>query len=150
MKSTHAELQKMKAVVPEVADLLRLLGTPTRLLLLCHIAQQECAVGDMERDLGIRQPGLSQQLAELRQNKLVSTRRQSRSIFYSIADPRVRMLLSALYTIFCADGLSPLVAAPEPPRPSPAGDTARFARLIPTSAKAKTGTPVPAGASLSP
>ena len=74
----------------EVAELLRTIATPTRLLLLCQIAQGEPSVADLERDLGLRQPGLSQQLAELRRFDLVKTRRESRSIHYSIADPRVR------------------------------------------------------------
>lgn len=126
----EANLEAMKAAVPEVADLLRLLGTPTRLLLLCHIAQGECAVGQIERDLGIRQPGLSQQLAELRQNQLVVTRRQSRSIYYSVADERVRALLEALHAIFCGDGL-PAAAAPSRLADAPAaGDRARFARML--------------------
>jgi len=128
--SNDATLEAMKAAVPDVAELLRLLSAPTRLLLLCHIAQGECAVGDIERDLGIRQPGLSQQLGELRQAKLVTTRRQSRSIYYSIADERVRMLLGALHAIFCGEGLPML--APSPALPATRqGGAARFARMLP-------------------
>lgn len=96
-------LDAMKQRVPEAADLMRLLSNPTRLLLLCEIAQQESSVAELERDLGMKQPGLSQQLAELRQNGLVKTRRESRSIYYSIADARVQALLAALHGIFCSD-----------------------------------------------
>ncbi|MBU2166635.1 MAG: metalloregulator ArsR/SmtB family transcription factor, partial [Alphaproteobacteria bacterium] len=87
---------------PEAADLLRQLANPTRLLILCHITREERAVGEMERDLGLKQPGLSQQLAELRQAGLVKTRRESRSIYYSIADERVQALMGMLHDIFCA------------------------------------------------
>ncbi|MDP3400085.1 MAG: metalloregulator ArsR/SmtB family transcription factor [Brevundimonas sp.] len=97
-----AALARLKAKAPEAADLLRQLANPTRLLILCHVAQQERAVGEMERDLGLKQPGLSQQLAELRQAGLVKTRRQSRSIYYSIADGRVQALMGMLHDIFCA------------------------------------------------
>lgn len=95
------DLEAMKARVPEVAELLRVLSTPTRLLLLCQIALGEQSVSELEQALGLRQPGLSQQLADLRHSGLVKTRRQSRSIFYSIADPRVHRLLGAMHEIFC-------------------------------------------------
>jgi len=95
-------MARLKAKAPEAADLLRQLANPTRLLILCHVAQQERAVGEMERDLGLKQPGLSQQLAELRQAGLVKTRRESRSIYYSIADARVQALMGMLHDIFCA------------------------------------------------
>lgn len=95
-------MTRLKAKAPEAADLLRQLANPTRLLILCHVAHQERAVGEMERDLGLKQPGLSQQLAELRQAGLVKTRRQSRSIFYSIADGRVQALMGMLHDVFCA------------------------------------------------
>lgn len=103
----RAELAAMKAKVPEVAELLRLVATPSRLLVLCQLSQGELSVGALEQATGIRQPGLSQQLAELRQAGLVATRRQSRSIFYRIADARVEQLLTAMYAIFCGDGLVP-------------------------------------------
>ena len=97
-----AAMARLKAKAPEDADLLRQLANPTRLLILCHVVHQERAVGEMERDLGLKQPGLSQQLAELRQAGLVKTRRESRSIYYSIADARVQALMGMLHDIFCA------------------------------------------------
>ena len=96
-----AALDAMKARAPEVAELLRSIATPTRLLLLCQIARGEPSVADLERDLGLRQPALSQQLAELRRSGLVRTRRASRSIHYSIADARIHAMLGALHAIFC-------------------------------------------------
>lgn len=133
-----ADLDAMKAQVPEVAELLRTIATPTRLLLLCQIAQGEPSVADLERDLGLRQPGLSQQLAELRRFDLVKTRRESRSIHYSIADPRVRTLLGALHAIFCGDGsglpalgVEPATASPAPGAArAPGTQAARFARVV--------------------
>ena len=126
-----ADLEQMKARVPEVAELLRMIATPTRLLLLCQIAQGEPSVAELERDLGLRQPALSQQLAELRRHGLVSTRRASRSIHYAIADDRVRTLLGALHAIFCgeATGLPAIEpAAPPSPASSQAAGFARVAR----------------------
>ncbi len=137
MTMLPADLEAMKAHVPEVAELLRMIATPTRLLLLCQISQGEPSVADLERDLGLRQPGLSQQLAELRRNDLVKARRKSRSIHYSIADPRLRILLSALHAIFCSNvvslpalGSAPIAATPSIPTHAPASQAARFARIV--------------------
>lgn len=98
----HEAMARLKEKAPEAADLLRQLANPSRLLILCHITREERAVGEMERDLGLKQPGLSQQLAELRQAGLVKTRRESRSIYYSIADERVQGIMGMLHDIFCA------------------------------------------------
>lgn len=101
MTLASGNLEQLRDKVPEAAELLRQLANPNRLLLLCHIASQERSVGELEQDLGIKQPGLSQQLAELRQAGLVKTRRQSRSIYYSIADERTRNVLTMLWVTFC-------------------------------------------------
>ncbi len=97
-----AHLMEMKERVPVVAELLRFVATPQRLLLLCQLSQGESTVGALEAATGIRQPALSQQLAELRQRHLVATRRESRSIFYRIDDARIEALLIAMHDIFCA------------------------------------------------
>lgn len=122
-------LEALKERANDAADLLRLLANPTRLLLLCQIARGECSVAELERDLGLRQPGLSQQLAELRQNQLVKTRRESRSIYYSLADARVQVLLEALHEALCGDPQLQQATSP-PARMAPApGESARFARI---------------------
>ena len=102
MSASDNGLAQLKAKAPEAAELLRQLSNPSRLILLCHIATQERSVGELEQDLGIKQPGLSQQLAELRQAGLVKTRRQSRSIYYSLADERAKGILEMLWMTFCA------------------------------------------------
>ncbi len=126
-------METLKAKAPQAAELLRQLGNANRLLILCHISQEERSVGQLEQDLGIRQPGLSQQLAELRQAGLVKTRRESRSIYYSIADQRAEAVMAMLYEIFCKDAR----AVTERLRGEGAtehsrlpGDAARFARII--------------------
>lgn len=136
-----AALLQLKDKAGVVAELLRQLANPTRLLLMCQIGQGERSVSQLERDTGLRQPGLSQQLAELRQSGLVKTRRESRLIFYSIADQRAHALLQMLYAVFCAaepvsGPAEPVVVASAvsvsgPPQSVPAmpGDAARFARV---------------------
>jgi len=117
MSPDPADLERLKDKAPQAAELLRQLANPNRLLILCHIAEEERSVGQLEQDLGIRQPGLSQQLAELRQAGLVKTRRQSRSIYYSIADDRAQAVMAMLWEIFCNDGrgLPRPGATPPPP-----------------------------------
>ncbi|WP_325100334.1 ArsR/SmtB family transcription factor [Brevundimonas aurantiaca] len=84
-----AAMERLKDKAPQAAELLRQLANANRLLILCHIAAEERSVGQLETDLGIRQPALSQQLAELRQYGLVKTRRQSRSTIPSpMIEPR--------------------------------------------------------------
>jgi DNA-binding transcriptional ArsR family regulator len=133
-RAATGDIEALKAKAPEVAEFLRLLANPNRLLLLCHLARGECSVTGIQRDLGLKQPALSQQLAELRQAGLVSTRRQSRSIFYAIKDGRARAVVGMLHAIFCGDDPA---APPEPPRvaerPPPPGDAAAFARVGPAA-----------------
>jgi DNA-binding transcriptional ArsR family regulator len=100
---TANNLADIKERAPEVAELLRFMATPSRLLLLCQLSQGESTVGGLEEATGIRQPALSQQLAELRQRHLVTTRRESRSVFYRINDSRVEAMLVAMHRIFCVD-----------------------------------------------
>lgn len=129
-----AAMERLKDKAPQAAELLRQLANANRLLILCHIAAEERSVGQLETNLGIRQPALSQQLAELRQYGLVKTRRQSRSIYYSIADDRAQAVMDMLYDIFCGDGqpASTRAKAPRVETPArPRGDAAQFARVAP-------------------
>ena len=125
---TAPSIEALKAKVEQATELLRLLSSPNRLLLLCHLTQGERSVAEIERDLGVQQPGLSQQLAELRRHGLVMTRRQSRSIFYSIADDKTKAILAMLNEIFCGDP-GPFICQKLPTAQvtKPKGDIAAFA-----------------------
>ncbi|MGE5099095.1 MAG: metalloregulator ArsR/SmtB family transcription factor [Deltaproteobacteria bacterium] len=80
---------------------LKLLANEERLLLLCQLSQAEMCVGELEERLGIHQPTLSQQLAVLRGQDVVSTRRDGKNIYYRIADPALIEILSVLYRLYC-------------------------------------------------
>ena len=131
--ATTSDIEALKSKAPEVAEFLRLLANPNRLLLLCHLSQGERSVTEIQRDLDLKQPALSQQLAELRQSGLVQTRRESRSIYYAVKDGRARAVVGMLHAIFCADGTSPPLAASgdqvRVASPAQPGDAATFARL---------------------
>lgn len=115
-----------------MAERLRSLAAPARLLILQQLQAGEAAVGDLERMTGLKQPGLSQQLAELRQAGWVATRREARSVVYRLADARTDVLLTALQALlFDGDGVERLAAAlgatPSKKAPSPAIEAAVFA-----------------------
>ncbi|MEY9626320.1 ArsR/SmtB family transcription factor [Sinorhizobium fredii] len=138
MSRKNLPVDELQDKAAEAAEFMRLFSTPSRLMLLCHIAQQEQSVSDIQSDLGLKQPALSQQLAELRQAGLVKTRRESRTIYYSIADHRVEAVMDLLFGLFCAAERPPETAHNGQSRPALAsscarqpdiGEAAQFARL---------------------
>lgn len=94
-------LQEMQAAAARACALLKTLGNPDRLLLLCQLTQGEFCVSEFESMLGIRQPTLSQQLAILREEKLVDTRREGKQIYYSLASKEATAVMQVLYELFC-------------------------------------------------
>ena len=83
------------------ADFLRTLSHETRLMILCVLCQGEKSVGEMEEFLSLRQPTVSQQLARLRSEGLVTTRRDGKSVYYSLASPEAEQMIGVLYDLFC-------------------------------------------------
>jgi ArsR family transcriptional regulator len=98
----HLNMPAMQLAAAKASRLLKTLANPDRLLLLCQLTQGEHGVGEMEALVGVLQPTLSQQLAVLRQEGLVSTRRDGKQIFYSIASPDALAVMQVLYQRFCA------------------------------------------------
>nr|WP_282553350.1 metalloregulator ArsR/SmtB family transcription factor [Providencia sneebia] len=94
-------LLAMKLAATETSSLLKTLGNPDRLLLLCQLTQGEACVSDLELALGIQQPTLSQQLTVLRNEGLVTTRREGKKIYYAIGDDKLLTLLNTLYQLYC-------------------------------------------------
>ncbi|AYG63613.1 metalloregulator ArsR/SmtB family transcription factor [Rhizobium jaguaris] len=127
--SPFSDVMQDKAA--EAAEFMRLFSTPSRLLLLCHIAQKERSVGEIQDELGFKQPALSQQLGELRQAGVVQTRRESRQIYYSIADDRVAVVMEMLMQMFCGEVPATLAEAPKGRGVGAVslGEMARWARL---------------------
>jgi len=105
MAPSHSivDLPTMQAAATDACALLKVLANPDRLLLMCRLSQGELSVGELEEELGIRQPTLSQQLGVLRENGLVLTRREGKNIFYSVASPQALAVMTVLYQQFCTD-----------------------------------------------
>jgi DNA-binding transcriptional ArsR family regulator len=87
-------------VAEEAATLMKALSHEGRLLIMCHLANGERSVTELEQMLGTKQAAVSQQLARLRLEGLVGTRRNGKAIYYSIADPRALTLITYLYDLF--------------------------------------------------
>ncbi len=101
--SDRIDLHQMKASATQACTLLKSLGNPDRLLLLCQLTQGEFCVSALEVTLGIQQPTLSQQLGVLREDGMVSTRREGKQIYYSLASKEAAAVMQVLYELFCAN-----------------------------------------------
>jgi len=88
----------------QASTLLKAMSNQRRLLILCHLAAGEKSVGELERLVGLSQSALSQHLARLRRHKVVRTRRQAQTIFYSIANTDAVVILDALRGLFAPFG----------------------------------------------
>lgn len=91
----------------EVAALLAAMANAKRLLVLCHLVEGERSVGELAAIAGISQSALSQHLAKMRLQRLVATRRDGQTIYYSLASTEVRVLIETLYRLFCAPDVTP-------------------------------------------
>ncbi|AZU02701.1 regulatory protein ArsR [Glycocaulis alkaliphilus] len=105
------DLEMVRNRADEVAGLLKLLSHPNRLLVTCELADGELSVSEIEARTGVAQPNLSRDLARLRAEGIVSTRRQSKQIFYSLKDPRILAVMRAL-----CDAFAPVADAPQTPK----------------------------------
>ena len=95
------DLEAMQASAGQACQLLKVLTNPDRLLILCQLTQQEKCVSELQDLLGIVQPTLSQQLTVLRKEKLVTTRREGKNIYYRFSSPQAFAVMEVLYSQFC-------------------------------------------------
>jgi len=94
-------IKMMQKRASEVSALLKILSHPKRLLILCQLVEQERAVGDLAALVGAREAAVSQQLTLLRKDGMVKTRRDGRTIFYSLARTDLKSLIGFLYATYC-------------------------------------------------
>ena len=97
-------LLKFGRQAEEAASLLKAMANECRLLVLCHLAVSgELNVGQLAERVGLSQSALSQHLAKLREQGLVSTRKEAQTVFYRLCDPRAEQLLGLLHDLFCPE-----------------------------------------------
>lgn len=91
----------------EVANLLRALGNERRLMILCKLVEAgEMTVGALAEVVGLSQSALSQHLAKMRDENIVTFRRDSQTLWYRIADPRIEQLMAELHRLYCRNSPS--------------------------------------------
>ncbi|MEO9780858.1 MAG: metalloregulator ArsR/SmtB family transcription factor [Sedimentitalea sp.] len=93
----------MAARARDAATYLKTLAHEGRLMILCHLGEGERSVGELEALLNIRQAAVSQMLARLRDEGLVVTRREGKTIYYSLSDDNTEQVIGLLYSLFCSD-----------------------------------------------
>ena len=99
--TTELDLPSMREAANHACALMRVMSNPDRLMLLCQLSQSEKRVRELEEILGIVQPTLSQQLTVLRDEELVTTRREGKNIYYQIASPQALAVMNVLFDQFC-------------------------------------------------
>jgi DNA-binding transcriptional ArsR family regulator len=95
------ETRELKGKVGEATTFLKKLANPDRLLVACALVEGERSVRELEDGLGIRQPGLSHQLADLREAGLIVGRKEGKQVFYRLADPRIESFIHTMHQLFC-------------------------------------------------
>ncbi len=91
----------MRRTAPAIAELMKVLSNETRLMILCVLVEGERSVNDLAETLEVRGPTMSQQLALLRKDGLVKTRREGQTIYYSLARDDIQALMGFLHDSYC-------------------------------------------------
>jgi DNA-binding transcriptional ArsR family regulator len=99
--ATGVEPAQMAKAAASASELMKTLGHEDRLMILCHLVTGEKSVGELARLLDIPQSPLSQHLARMRQESLVSTRRDAQTIYYSILSSEARRMIEVLHELYC-------------------------------------------------
>lgn len=95
-------IEIMERAADQASELLKALANRHRLLIICQLIDGERSVGELAEFLDLRDSTVSQHLALLRKDGLVSARREAQTIFYSISSEPAREVLRTLYQAFCA------------------------------------------------
>jgi len=97
-----ATIGSLEAKAEEVAATLAAMSNPKRLLVMCTLLNGEKSVGDLAAIVDLTPAALSQHLGKMRALRLVTTRRDGQTIYYSLASAEVQALLETLYRVYCA------------------------------------------------
>lgn len=97
------DIQQLQSSATKASSLLKVMSNEWRLLILCQLAEGEKSVSQLEDTIELSQSALSQHLAILRRERLVQTRRNAQSIFYSLSSAETRAIMETLYGLYCHD-----------------------------------------------
>lgn len=99
----NMDLSIMRENAAQASALLKSLSNPSRLMVLCALVNREHTVGELEEITGLSQSAISQHMARLRDEKIVSTRREAQWIYYSLADDAVKAILATMHDLYCPE-----------------------------------------------
>ena len=103
MAKRKSDIERLQESAGQAAALLQAVGNPNRLLVLCLlIAQGEMSVGALNEAVELSPSALSQHLARMREEGLVTYRREAKTLYYRIDNPNVAKLIATLKDIFCS------------------------------------------------
>ncbi|MBQ4800115.1 helix-turn-helix transcriptional regulator [Pseudoalteromonas sp. MMG006] len=94
-------IEQLAENAQQAEQFLKLMANKSRLMILCSLLQGEQSVGELNKNIPLAQSALSQHLASLRKAQLVATRRDGHTIYYSLIDPKVELIITLLYEWFC-------------------------------------------------
>ena len=95
------ELTELHDMASQACELLKAMANEWRLMILCQLSEGEKTVGELQSILGLSQSALSQHLAVLRREKIVSSRKSAQSVFYSLAGDEATKVMETLHDLFC-------------------------------------------------
>jgi len=102
MSVRSSDLSALRRNAGAAASMLRALANERRLMILCLlIADEELSAGELAQEVGLSQSATSQHLAKMREEGLITFRREAQNIHYRIADPSVKRLIATLKAIYC-------------------------------------------------
>ena len=101
MNRTVINVEEISKNATQAVDLLKAMSNEHRLLILCYLGEQEMSVSEINERINLSQSNLSQHLARLRKDGLVKTRRESQTIYYSVANNIAAELIGVLQNQFC-------------------------------------------------
>ncbi len=105
-KKDSMDLELMQENAARASEMMKLLGHPHRLMILCELNQGERSVTELCQKVGINQSPLSQHLARMRHESVVESRREAQTVYYSLAGPEVSTIISLLYKLYCDPALA--------------------------------------------
>lgn len=118
------KIAEMLHAVEQATELLKALASRNRLLLLCHLSEGERSVGELARLIQARETAVSQQLALLRKDGLVRTRREGQAVYYRLASTEAAKVIETLHGIYCAS-ITEAAATAQSPVAGSADDQSR-------------------------
>lgn len=101
------KIKDMNSSADEVCELMTLLSSKSRLMILCLLTEGEKSVGQLAEAIEARDSAVSQQLAVLRRERIVKPRRDGQTMYYRIVDPKVAEVLEFLYAKYCGGAATP-------------------------------------------